>query len=164
MAVIQAFIYSKQLDVIRKDQRPWIRVIVSRGNDLSNTMRPRITTTNIGKTPAKSINARFFVESVNNGDQPQFNAPQRGHLTTGVMFPNDTVDSTGVIEYPVPVDQLEKLQSGQLFFVIYAIVDYSDVFDRPHWTKYCNFVTASTPEERTITAKKCTDYNDTDND
>lgn len=170
IGAIQAGIFIKQLDVIRKDQRPWIKVemIGSRGmafTEETPALKPGIKLTNTGKTPSKSISAQVFIEEVKNGEVPQFNAPIFHTLDIGAMFPNspEEIAPDGNWQYYLSDAAYQKFYlSKTIFFVFYSTVTYKDVFGRDHWTKYCVVIypgSVSVPYK----SLECTKYNDTDN-
>ena len=73
IGVMQAVLLSNQLDDMRKDQRPWIKVTV----DPNTTVRPYLAIVehfhliNSGKTPAKGTVAEAEIEIVKNGERPR---------------------------------------------------------------------------------------------
>jgi len=77
--------------------------------------------------------------------------------STGALFPN--VPAGQPIEYPFSQSDLEDFKQGRAFVVVYGQATYSDFFHVGHWTKFCTFFGAITGG---YTAKKCTDYNDID--
>ena len=38
---------------------------------------------------------------------------------------------------PLSLDDMQAIQSGRKFLVIFGRVDYSDIFGETHWTKFC---------------------------
>ena len=168
---LQACIYSRQLDVIQKDQRPWIKVTPKAAPEIT-IENPVVAQTfeiiNIGKSPAKDIAVKYFVEEVKNYSEPEFSASDAGRFSTGILFPNEpSIDP----ENGVPKELMHLYQKnyialtqGQIYFVIYGIATYDDVFGTKHWTKFCRFAAPNLPGTHSYSAKKCTDYNNTDND
>lgn len=153
-------IANHQIDIVRKDQRPWVKIQTQvqpppeKGTTLIINSLLGVT----GKSPAKSVAADFFVERVKNGEVPQLTSSNKfAGFTTGVIFP-DTVST-----FPAPYDllqsEMEDYKEGRIFLVVYGQVRYTDVFRTDHWTKFCGFISGKTGA---FTAQKCTDYNDTD--
>lgn len=163
VAVYQYFVMGNQLDTMKKDQRPWLRVTL----DLRPTVDPKapkifgiVRLLNSGKTPAKVPVTALFTEKVSNGDQPKL--PQSGYgfsNTTGIIYPNDPVPIPGVTFYSLSSTEYDDFVNGRIFFVIYGVTTYQDFFGTAHWSKFCQAETGSLGG---FTAKKCTDYNDAD--
>jgi hypothetical protein len=159
---------------MRIDQRAWISVAVSFPQEFkeNTTIFGFAHITNSGKTPAKNILGQFVIEKVRNGESPSFtySSTARTIATQGSLFPNASNDvpvewvraipRTSNME-PIllgPTD-IADLRAGRIVFVIHGRIDYKDVFGMSHWIKACGGT--STPGS--YTAKKCTDYNDLDN-
>jgi hypothetical protein len=169
VAFIQALIYWKQLDIIRKDQRPWVKVdspaVVPSPSIDSPELIPPVTIVNAGKTPARPIFSEFFVERLNAENQPTFTGRKVGGFTTGVMYPNVPVTlQPGVISYRITQSDLPPYEDGKIYFAFYGNVTYSDEFGTPHWSHYCVFMSHTPPVGtiRNFNASNCTSYNDTD--
>jgi hypothetical protein len=154
------WIASLQYKGLTTDERPWIRLIAE--NPQINSPSFTITThaLNSGKTPAKSFSAVFFIEVVKNGEDPRLNEDRAptAQSTTGVAFPNIPVDTP--VSYTFTQSEFQDFKDRRAFFILYAKMTYSDFFRIAHWTKHCQFF-AIPPGG--YTAKKCTDYNDIDN-
>jgi hypothetical protein len=176
VAVYQYTVTGSQLDVMRRDQRPWMKLnfdsfTAKTGTEIAGNLHM----VNNGKTPAKKIEGRFAMEKVRNGDSPRLDYAESGNIfTTGAIFPNEpqtkgmgmqhSVQKSGGINYePVILteDAFTDFMAGNIFFVAYANVSYSDFFGVRHWTKFCNFL-YPTGIIQTYSAKNCTDYNDID--
>ena len=181
VAILQMVITQRQLDVMRKDQRPWIKLtfdnlITTVGSPVGGNLH----TVDNGKTPAKNIEGKFAIEKVKNGEQPRLDY---GHawtkFTVGSIFPNDpqaqAVNMQQIVFTPsgpsyqaVVLSQpdFDDFIQGRIFFVAYGRVSYSDFFRVQHWTTYCIFFPA--PESPAVvapkqyTARDCTDYNNVD--
>jgi hypothetical protein len=155
------FIYN-QLDDMRKDQRPWVRAwmdfapIQVQNPIISGTMH----ILNSGKTPAKSVNATFFVEKVVNGKEPNLaDTKPFAKMVSGAKFPNIPADSPLTV-YSISQPELGDLNAGRIFFVVYGTVTYTDFFRTQHWTKFCvTWILAP----GNYTSKKCAEYDDVDN-
>jgi hypothetical protein len=164
IAALQALIYNAQLDVIRKDQRPWIRVWIGPGDN-----KPPIATViphlvNSGKTPAKCVVVNFFVEKVDNGSIPKLNAPletAKFHVTTGALFPNIPYDGHSEDIYALNPIEFSSFEQGTTFLVMYGTASYMDFFGTKHWTKFCGFA-KSPGTTMNPAAERCTGYNDID--
>jgi hypothetical protein len=175
-SLYQFIVMSSQLDAMRKDQRPWIKVTFDNfTTSLQAPLGGNLHMVNNGKTPAKNIDGKIIFERVENGEQPRLDGGTAWvKFTTGVQFPNDpqtqpvsmqhTVNRPGGIFYEsvMPTQsELDDYNAGKIFYVAYAEVKYKDYFGREHWTKFCTFMaTPNLPQG--VTAKRCTDYNDID--
>ena len=173
-AIYQFSIMGSQLEVMRKDQRPWIGISfdvvpLQPNAPISST----INIVNKGKTPAREIRGDMAIERVRNGEQPQLNYPlPHAALTTGSLFPGDTRSSpfskqrssnnSGALEPDLLTQpDFDDFNNGRLFFVIYANVSYKDFFGIQHWTRLC-MVYVPSNVEGTFSGQKCTNYGDVD--
>jgi hypothetical protein len=57
--------------------------------------------------------------------------------------------------------EFHDLQDGDGYMVIYGQATYLDIFGTKHWTHFCAFFTLPGVSVK-VTARECTDYNDTD--
>ena len=167
-----------QLDVMRKDQRPWIKMTFdSFAVQAQSAIGGNLHQVNYGKTVAKNIAGKFAIEEVKNGEQPRMDYGNAWvSFTTGALFPNDPqvrgVPMQKVAQHLPSGDTYEAVvlsqteyddfMNGKIFFAAYGIISYSDFFRIEHWTKYCTFLYPANGPSRTFTAKTCTDYNDVD--
>jgi hypothetical protein len=158
-------IANRQLEGLKKDQRPWVKALGGQVNIAGNVMPEKTPVLNIplhildiGKTPAKNIRADFFIESVKNGNEPLLNKSSvLMQATTGIVFPLDIQDFPA--SYSLLQGDWEDWKEGRSFLVIYGHITYKDIYQTEHWTDYCQF---SSPKAGGYTAKKCTDYNSAD--
>ncbi len=155
----------RQLDGMKKDQRPWMKVrtqILAPIPKQGTAVTLGVTVANTGKTPAKGVDAKFYIEKVRNGEEPQLsNAAQVASYTTGVLFPNE-FNPPSPISYPfLNKSEFEDFKEARLFLVIYGRAGYKDFFGTSHWTDFCEF--AGNPgKPAAYSARKCTDYSNTD--
>jgi hypothetical protein len=181
VAIYQYVVLGGQLDVMRKDQRPWMKLSFDNFKlQINSPIGGNFHMVNNGKTVAKNIEGKFVIEKVLNGQQPRLDYGDAWiSFTGGTIFPNEPevrgmamqhlVQKLGGSSYePTVLSQsdFDDFVAGNIFFVAYAKVSYSDFFGVRHWTQFCSFETpsASSPgnETKTVTAKNCTDYNDID--
>ncbi len=176
-ATYQFVIMNGQLDTMRKDQRPWIKVsFTSPPLQALAPIGGKLHLTNNGKTPARGIvRGDFVVETVKNGEQPKLDYP-RPHtvFTTGMIMPSETSQdipvqrvrsaaSNGVENDPMMASEFDDFNRVKIFFVVYGTVHYADFFGADHWTKFCTVVLPSNPPPNTtMSGKPCTDYADVD--
>jgi hypothetical protein len=178
VAIYQIVITGSQLDTMRKDQRPWIKVSFTTAiAQTSAAIGGTIHLVNNGKTPARGIVVGdFVVELVKNGETPKLNYPlPHARFTTGMIVPNDIpldfeidrlrAGENNTIEIdPLMASELEDFNHGRIFFVAYGTVNYSDFFGSKHWTKFCTVILTSIqpPPKPTFTGQTCTNYGDVD--
>jgi hypothetical protein len=138
IAYHQFRITDRQLDVMRKDQRPWIQVSFDGQYPLEMQAQPGgiLHVANKGKTPATDIDLQARIETVKNGEQPKLSdsAPLSQGFTSGVMFPNDPpkdrsvarmrfpkIDESAFGKYQSIADpitdplELDKIKNGDIF-------------------------------------------------
>jgi pyruvoyl-dependent arginine decarboxylase (PvlArgDC) len=96
----------------------------------------------------------------------------------GVLFPDPKPDDTvvtrkhpitGNVENLTVVGRLapdvitqqefEKFNSGEIFFVVYARIEYAEPSGIRHWTQACGYLAGP---NQTSTAGKCVEYNAVD--
>jgi hypothetical protein len=175
-AIYQFVILNSQLDTMRKDQRPWIKITLTA--DKPTTLAPlggTIHLVNNGKTPAKGIiHGDFVVEIIKNGDQPRLDYPwPHIRFTMGMIVPSDTPsdivvyrlraanNTSGVEPDNLTVAEFNDFIALKTFVVIYGTVHYADFFGTEHWTKFC---APLIPEHTAgdFSYKPCSDYGDVD--
>jgi hypothetical protein len=157
LTAILACIALQQYRALKTDVRPWIKIDVEIAKVPDRSISVPVRAVNSGKTPAKNYDSGFFIEVVNNGDDPRLDgAGTRTFAKTGVLFPNTPTDVT--VTYTFGESDFQDIKSGKKFFVLYGMATYTDFFRVKHWTKICRFFAGN----GLFTAKKCTDYNDID--
>jgi hypothetical protein len=175
-AIYQFIIMNSQLDTMRKDQRPWIKVTFTPSPlQVLTPVGGIVHLVNNGKTPARSVRGDFAVESVKNGDQVEFHNPHAHVVTmTGMITPNDVPidvqverkklasDGNTLESDPLTASEVKNLQPQiNIFFVVYGKVSYSDFFGIDHWTKFCQYM-VPTNSVGSVTAERCANYGDVD--
>ncbi len=163
-----------QVKVQRRDQRPWIKVKYT-----SHPMKPdsddvgEFQFIDIGKTPALKIDARYGVEFLDASESPvmDMKGENVSDDSAGTLFP-DTDDAKAPVEY-VRNGAAVKFLSGDIdawnkrtkYRVVYLRVTYTDSTGADYWTQYCIFeANPGIPIELApkFPARKCSDYNSTD--
>jgi hypothetical protein len=177
-AIYQYSITDRQLDTMRKDQRPWMKISFTMDPlQALGPVRGVLSWVNIGKTPARNIRGDFAIETVRNGEQPKLRS-EGFHLTfaTGMIMPNDTPgayaiqrarpvgNAPGESEADVlSAPELQDFNELKIFFVVYGIIHYADFFAIEHWTKFCEVMyTPNPPPGTTFTGHPCAVYADVD--
>jgi hypothetical protein len=175
-AIYQFFILNSQLDVLRKDQRAWINVMVSKSKLAVGDERLHVTSvtiTNTGKTPAMNVVGHLLVEVVSNGSQPHFTGgiPHVGYIA-GALIPNDPQESEirrlrfksghsgEVEESPLTPEERLALSDGRAWLATYGRIEYDDVFKKSHWTQFCGWGQFNPSVQ--YSSQECTEYNNVD--
>lgn len=171
----QYHVMGAQLDVMRKDQRPWIS-----GSNVKISSVPNgpiiasVSLTNVGKTPARRFEAKMVITMIKNGDSPALTYSDHPvqDETAGIIFPSEPneikiplirVNPNGTfVPWVMTATEIEDFDKGNSFFEAYGEVTYLDQYKTPHWLHFCQFAT-TTKVPTYVTARKCTDYNDGDN-
>ena len=55
-------------------------------------LKQTVEMVNIGKGPAKNVTLDYYIEKVDSYAAPQFTGSTFGHITSGIIYPNDPVD------------------------------------------------------------------------
>lgn len=185
IAIFTGLIFWKQLAEMRTDQRAWISFsagVAQFPKDLSFVnMVPvtvPITINNIGKTPARIVHTEFVMDYEVNGGSPDFVYENRARTidTAGMISPNspqliNVMFSKAKLNKPneptepryLTGSEFNDMANGTGYMVIYAKAEFVDIFGTQHWLHYCTFFVAPNVNV-TVTARQCTDYNDTDHD
>jgi hypothetical protein len=163
---------------MRQDQRAWLNVTFGNVNTfaLNQPLTVPVTVIDTGKTAAKRYVAHFVVKRVTNtraaGEALSFSLAIP-HIvdTSGFMLPNAPIteavtesehaaDGKTIIPHPLSPKEFEDVRDGVEFGVVFVDATYDDIFGVSHWIRACHyFAPAGIP----TWAKKCTDYNDVDN-
>ena len=171
--IYQFFILNSQVSVMRKDQRPWLKLDFTLNNlVVGQPITATMHIVNNGKTPARAVWGDMAIERVKNGESARLNYPlPHSRFTTGSVFPNDPVDAPITMTRPsasgttenelVMQSELEDFQNFRIFFLVYGTVYYKDFFNVDHWTKRC-MVVAPLNVAGTFTGQNCTNYGDVD--
>lgn len=134
---------------------------------------------NTGNTSARKIQMDVAIDKVKNGDDPTFDYTwDHAHGTTGLLLKGESVELEGhryvrqhtttspnATDLPLSHDEEQEFANNRIFFVVYARVRYLDIFGVQHWTKRCESMVPQPPpgSNWSVSARKCTDYGDTDN-
>lgn len=161
----QTTILENQLRAMRIDQRAWINVKlqidqIEAGQPLHGTVK----VVNTGKTPAKKVAGTASVQKVANNKSPKlegllirtvFSAliPPGGELPLSVT----SQDDKSVIN--LTKTDIEDLRSGKAYIAVLGKLWYEDIYDTPHWIKYCLWKDFS---PGTYSAAECVNSNETD--
>jgi hypothetical protein len=181
VAFLTGLIFLQQLHEMRTDQRAWISFAAGGtqfpkdASSLNTDQVIRtITVNNIGKTAARILKTDLVMDYEVNGSAPDFVYDQRARqsATTGIVFPNSPfavnvpftkgiLNSGETTARFLTQSEFHDLQNGDGYMVIYGQATYLDIFGTKHWTHFCAFFTVPGASVK-VTARECTDYNDTD--
>ena len=182
IATLTAAIFWKQLSAMKVDSRAWITISgavqINQDKATGNTsiIFPA-SVINSGKTPGKSILSQIVVEIVKNGDSPRFVYDGVPHTVNsiGILFPHSPAQvqaallrfnantATQTEQRPLSTTEYQELLDGNSYIAVYSRTTYNDIFGTEHWDQTCAFTTPSV-KPVLLTAKKCSDYNNVDND
>lgn len=158
-----------QADDMRKDQRPWVKVMVDRNTVNIEALKPVsvfLSATNFGKTPAKKALVNAAIEVVKNGERPRLELEGIHYRTDlGVVFPNEPANFPIEMSGLISQADYDDFTNRKNFLVIYGRIDYTDFFNTTHWTTFCGFDVARNPPPGSATsasAGECIQYNDVD--
>jgi hypothetical protein len=148
--------------ILKLDQRAWLGV--SAINGIPKVGQPYaidVSIKNTGHTPAKSVSPSVFMRVIKPGDslnfdfgsQPdtrEFIPPDVVHIAT------PSVTKSGVV---LRADTAKMFENSTWQVFVFGKVWYEDIFNRPHWMRFCYFWD---PKYQSYTAYK--KYNDEDED
>jgi uncharacterized repeat protein (TIGR01451 family) len=180
--IYQYVVINRQLDAMRKDQRAWLEFQTTPdkpGMDLANitiTSGQPVTypvrVVNIGKTPARNIIMKIYVDIVDASREPPLDRAENGGssyphglLTAGIIFPN--ADFKQPVARPAKdgslllatESEVSAIKDARAYLAVYGVITYDDVFNAHHWTKFCSWQSAG----GTFHTYQCTQYNNVDN-
>jgi hypothetical protein len=125
---------------------------------------------NAGKSPAKNVDVKIFVDIVEKTKEPELSHVSSSsgqafeHIVIGIVFPDEdfkqTITRRDINRAVVAATQKEVdgIQNGTMYFVVYGEATYNDIFGTPHWTRFCDWQS----KDGTFTTKECTQFNDVD--
>jgi hypothetical protein len=174
---------------MRQDQRPWVSFkmnwpkiknpagesfdVLQFTDDKPVTIPLEFS--NTGKTAARNVEAKMFVEIVKKEKSPQLESTKipKYRFSSGILFPNSPADTWAIRQKAKPgtngVDDLlkhserEDMEAHRAYIAVYGQITYDDIFNTHHWTKFCMWVAFPSPELLSYNAKTCADYNNVDN-
>jgi hypothetical protein len=154
IAALTGRILSKQVTESELDSRAW--VTAGKNGQLqavaTKALALPIRATNIGKTPAKNVVGRYYLEVVKNGEAPDFDYMIKrplDRLIAGDLSPNENADTiamryrakpgsdTDTLLYPLDDLEYKAIMDGSYYVAVHGIVNYDDVFHIHHWQTFC---------------------------
>jgi len=174
IAVIQAGIYTKQLDLGKTDERAWLQGDSEFAKDGLVENAPLygvITLRNSGKTPATDISVLAVLRIAQNSDRVVISNGPGTRGTVGAIFPNEVpppaamevhtslMDGSGkVAPYKLTPEDISSLKRGDSFALLWFQITYKDIFSKKHWTRQCSFKGFDGGGGK-FNARQCTDFN-----
>lgn len=160
VALIVAFIYFLQWramdQTLKIDQRAWVSLgqIANMGDfAVGKPFSVSVTFKNIGKTPAKNARSKVTIEPRFQDQEPRFERDTQDMGKIGAMLPNADYYGTPTLTtcrlespagergpaFPCPLTQpeYETVTHGTQIVYLHGLVVYDDVFQHPHWFKFC---------------------------
>jgi hypothetical protein len=173
-SIYQGAVIYRQLDAMRKDQRPWLELDALPDTTSTLTAGRPVTCLvhlrNIGKTPARNVEAKIYLDIIDFHREPPLDdveqnlAHPRAYINTGILFPNSdfklvTMRPAGGGSPALATEsEVTAVREGRAYLAIYGIVNYDDIFNMHHWTKFCEW-----PSVRgNFQPYHCTNYNNVD--
>ena len=156
------------IDASHTDQRAWVAAVSIGGvPELGKQWIVTIKGKNTGKTFAKKFRMTTSVSRVAPPrTEPDFTERPVTDKSISILAPNGEYTSTATVtgdpNAPYPLanptqDDLNSIRSEKVSFFAYGEMEYSDVFQVVHWTKFCFHLT------RQMAWESCSIHNDTDN-
>jgi hypothetical protein len=168
-------------DAMEVEERAWMDISTGKGQLVDGQpITIPLQILNAGKTPAYGMRGLVVLNLLKKGETLNFvyRTRQRTHpvaiFNSGAIVPS----SPNTIYFPVlpkylPLDQpgspifctpeiRKGIGDGSLSIIIYARVDYADMFGIPHWRKYCGVMHNDSPATSEYVLRGCGDYNGAD--
>jgi hypothetical protein len=157
---------------MKTDQRAWMKINATQfGMPVKDApYEANLTVVNTGKTPAHHVFLRTVVKIINNEEDMQFGYAPCISSITGAIFPSETSEphtattlelrNGEAVPKNLSSDEVNWLETGKTFLVIYSEVDYRDIFGTNHWSRMCAWANFS--PSGASTARQCVAYNSVD--
>jgi hypothetical protein len=180
-SIYQMIIVGGQLDVMRADQRAWVKFeqIKDAGEQVTSQftigqpLSLPVRFVNTGKTPATRVHVKVFMSLINVGAEPPLEDVKPGDLPwyaslsgeSGVIFPNsdikNVVTRTNKDGGPFPMTEAEfnAILGGTSYLFVWGTATYDDIFQAHHWTKFCYWVGSNSNNQKN---ERCSKYDSVD--
>jgi hypothetical protein len=157
---------TSQLNVMRNDERAWIQIKPASKDQPQFIEGEKfdysLTLSNIGKTPARNIRMKAFMNIVPSSQQANLKCVEEGcpgdEVFYGSFFPNDSTTYLMERARGMSTEQTNAWNNGAAYFAVFGMLTYSDVFNVPHWSKFCIWYSKA----GNYSAENCTAYNSVD--
>jgi hypothetical protein len=171
LTCLMVWVLYSQLLTTRVDQRAWIK-IEARAKPISENqpLEAVFRITNTGKTPAMKISQRYAVQKIPADGSPNIVAGPAVTEFVGMLTPNAPHEITVARQKDIPnlsepllltKTDIQDFKSGKAYLAVVARIDYVDIYNRPHWIKYCYADTHNLGEGLVLTGK-CVEFNSVD--
>jgi hypothetical protein len=171
LAVLGYFQYktmTSQLDVMRNDERAWIEIKPTSKDQpqfiAGEKFVHSLTLSNIGKTPARNIRMKVFMDFVPSDQEVNLKCVEEGcpgnEVFYGIFFPTNTTFFPMERGNGATVEEATAWNNGSAYFAVFGILTYTDVFNTPHWSKFCAWYHGQ--DGFHYAATSCTAYNSVD--
>ena len=141
--------FSATVEQFHLDQRAWVSVgavhtinqygMTLPAPEVGQPFMVRATFVNTGRTPAVDMRWACKVEQTT-GEEPRFTSYE--YSPAGIIPPNGTRFCDKVISSNFSSEEKTEIASGKKWFYLHGQVNYDDIFARPHWMRYCFFLTS----------------------
>ena len=136
-------------EALRTEQRAWVGVM-GYGKvtlEVGKHFTVRVGFKNSGKTPAIDVRTSVVIEPVMDNGLPDFNNLPKPK-SRGVLPPGEEVYAQSVVTEKSPTGLSERgvelIKSGRQTVYVFGTIWYADVFNVPHWTRFCNYLNPTT--------------------
>jgi hypothetical protein len=168
---VALYILNKQLNSMQIEQRAWIQVEhafepITENEPFFATM----TIKNIGKTPAKRVQALYMVQKVRKADSPDLKDRAGVQNFAGIINPDVAIpikvplfrdgDEVNLLKPPrLTKAEIDEIATGETYGVAFGRITYLDVYGTSHWINFCFWQSMMAG---TYSSRKCVEYNDVD--
>jgi hypothetical protein len=113
---------------VRLDQQAWVTVNDVKGTVTNNRTMAIVYLVNSGKTPARNLQI-WIAGEVSESEPTEIY--QKKLPGAGLLGPN--------VPYRIPLTANGQYSPSQGTIYIHGRAEYRDIFDAPHWTKFCYY-------------------------
>jgi hypothetical protein len=170
-SIFALIVLYNQLYSMRIEQRAWIKIeYTSTFMEENKPLVVDLLIKNVGKTPAKRIEAIFKVKIVKKDESPDLDLNGMtfrafsGILNQDGTIPGHIPMGEEKADLPNPPlltkNEIAAFQAGEVYFVVFGYVKYFDVYNISHWIDFCNWKTGRPGD---YSSMKCVKYNNVDN-
>jgi hypothetical protein len=125
---------------LKTGQRPWVcltGISPSSGTALIPFYTIRFDVSNLGTTPAFDLTVEYYIMTSAESCPTALHRTEMEPGSRLVLGPNKTIQPTRGVE--LTIEQIDSIQSGQLYLVTYGFVSYKDTFKEVHETRWCAY-------------------------
>lgn len=129
---------------MRQDQRAWISSTTETAGvpgipAIGQPFLIRTAFKNIGKSAALHLRTCTVSEFLPKEKLPDFKCPSeiKHFVSVGTLFPGSSIFNDLVTSTAIKATDRDKILSNNWNMWVYGRVEYTDVFDVPHWFNFC---------------------------